>query len=141
MPARRARAASATWWWTPWGCPCGWPCRRPTSRTGTAPGRSWTVCRTTFRACAWSGPTRATGAPSWGDWVKAQGTWQLDIVRRNPDAKGFEVLPKRWIVERTFAWLGRYRRLSKDYERRLDSSETWIHIALSRCMLKRLSMA
>lgn len=79
--------------------------------------------------------------PKLGDWVKAQGTWQLDIVRRDPDAEGFEVLPKRWIVERTFAWLGRYRRLSKDYEGRVDSSETWVHIAAARRMLKQLSMA
>ena len=77
--------------------------------------------------------------PKPGDWVKGQGAWQLDIVRRNTDAEGFEVLPKRWIVERTFAWLGRYRHPGKDYERRLGSSETWIHMALSRRMLKRLS--
>ena len=79
--------------------------------------------------------------PKLGDWVERQGTWQLHIVRRDPEAEGFQLLPRRWIVERTFAWLGRHRRLSKDYERRVDSSETWIHIALSRCMLKRLGMA
>ena len=87
----------------------------------------------------------------WGDsgyqgakldaWVQAQGTWQLHIVRRDPAVKGFAVLPKRWIVERTFAWLGRHRRLSKDYEGRLDTSEAWIHIALSRRMLKQLTLA
>ena len=84
---------------------------------------------------------RGYQGPKLGDWVEAQGTWQLQIVRRDPDAEGFEGLPKRWVVERTFAWLGRYRRLSKDDERRLDSSETWIHIALSRRMLKRLGRA
>ena len=42
--------------------------------------------------------------------------WVLEIVKRSDDVKGFKVLPHRWIVERTFAWLGRYRRLSKDYE-------------------------
>ena len=84
---------------------------------------------------------RGYQGPKLGAWVQEQGTWQLHIVRRDPAARGFEVLPKRWIVERTFAWLGRHRRLSKDYERRLDSSETWIRIALSRCMLKRLGRA
>ncbi len=74
-------------------------------------------------------------------WVQAQGTWQLDIVRRDPAVKGFAVLPKRWIVERTFAWLGRHRRLSKDYEGRLDTSEAWIHIASARRMLKQLTLA
>ena len=71
-----------------------------------------------------------------------QGACLLDMVRRNPDAEGFEVLPKRWIVERTFAWFTRrHRRPGKDCEHRLDSSEAWIHIALSRCMLKRPGMA
>ena len=78
--------------------------------------------------------------PKLGDWVKGQGSWQLDIVRRKPAATGFEVLPRRWIVERTFAWLGRHRRLSKDYEGRTDSAEAWIHIALVRRMLKRLAL-
>ncbi len=87
----------------------------------------------------------------WGDsgyqgakleaWVQAQGSWQLQIVRRDPAAQGFQVLPKRWIVERTFAWLGRHRRLSKDYEGRLDTSEAWIHIATARRMLRLLASA
>ncbi len=50
------------------------------------------------------------------DWVKASCGWVLEIVKRNDDIKGFQVLPHRWVVEWTFGWLGRYRRLSKDYE-------------------------
>jgi putative transposase len=53
--------------------------------------------------------------------------------------KGFQVLPRRWVVERTFAWLGRYRRLSKDYERLCATTETLISIAMSRLMLRRLT--
>src|SRR5947207_15992930 len=56
-------------------------------------------------------------------WVKHHFDVVLDIVLRADDVKGFEVLPKRWIVERTFAWLGRYRRLSKDYEQLLETSQ------------------
>src|SRR5262249_17575541 len=62
----------------------------------------------------------------------------LEIVRRPLAAVGFVVLPKRWIVERTFAWLGRSRRLSKDYEQTTESNEALIRIAMIRLMLGRL---
>lgn len=62
--------------------------------------------------------------------------WVLDIVRRSDDAKGFQVLPKRWIVERTLGWLGRYRRLARDYEHTVSASETMTYIASIRRMLK-----
>jgi len=61
-----------------------------------------------------------------------------EIVRRS-DLKTFTVLPKRWIVERTFAWLGKYRRLSKDYEHLPHVSETWIYLAMIHLMLRRLN--
>jgi putative transposase len=61
-----------------------------------------------------------------------------EIVRRS-DLPSFVVLPKRWIVERTFAWLGKYRRLSKDYEALPAVSESWIYIAMVDRMLHRLS--
>ena len=62
--------------------------------------------------------------------------WKLDIVRRSDKAKGFEVLPHRWIVERTFGWLGRYRRLARDFEHTVSSSESVVYIASIRRMLK-----
>lgn len=65
--------------------------------------------------------------------------WRLEIVSRPRDAKGFVLLPKRWVAERTFAWLGRSRRLSKDYERRIDSSETMVRLSAIHLMLKRLA--
>ena len=68
----------------------------------------------------------------------ATGGWLLTVVRRNPDSHQFEVLPRRWVVERTLAWLGRCRRLSKDYEERTETSEAWVHIAMVHLMLKRL---
>lgn len=65
--------------------------------------------------------------------------WKLEIVSRPRDAKGFVLLPKRWVVERSFAWLGRARRLSKDYERRLDSSEAMIRLRSIDLLLRRLA--
>ena len=61
------------------------------------------------------------------------------IVEWDREAKSFEVLPKRWIVERTFSWLIRNRRLSKDYERRLQTSETLIELSMIRLILRRLA--
>jgi putative transposase len=61
----------------------------------------------------------------------------MEVIKPNPNADGFEVRPWCWIVERTFGWLNRYRRLSKDYEVLPSSSEAMIYIAMSRLMLKR----
>jgi putative transposase len=72
-------------------------------------------------------------------WLEEQGGWELEIVERDREAKGFEVLPKRWIVERTFSWLIRNRRLSKDYERLVQTSETFIEVAMIRLILRRLA--
>jgi putative transposase len=65
--------------------------------------------------------------------------WLLQTVLRPVKVKGFVVLPKRWIVERTFGWLGRYRRHSKDYEGNTASSEAMIYIAMTHVMLRRLA--
>jgi putative transposase len=70
------------------------------------------------------------------DWVREQCRWVLATVLRPLGVQGFIVLPKRWIVERTFAWLGRYRRLSKDYEATISSSRTWIYLAMIHRMAR-----
>ena len=74
------------------------------------------------------------------EWIATEspGNWRLEVVRRPEGSKGFVLLPKRWVVERTLAWLGRCRRNSKDYERRTDSSESMIRISAMHLMLKRL---
>ncbi len=72
-------------------------------------------------------------------WAKRTGGWVLEIVKRPQDAVGFQVLPRRWVVERTLAWVGRYRRLSKDYEARPETSEALIYAAMSRLMMRRLA--
>lgn len=72
------------------------------------------------------------------DWVQGTLSCVLQIVKR-PNVSNFVVLPKRWIVERTFGWLNRYRRLSKDYEQNPASSEAMVHLAMINLMLHRLS--
>jgi putative transposase len=72
-------------------------------------------------------------------WVKSTYGWVLQTVLRPVKAKGFVVLPKRWIVERTFSWLVRYRRHAKDYERNSETSEAMIHIAMINLMSRRLA--
>jgi len=67
------------------------------------------------------------------------GKWTLEIVRRSDTAKGFEVLPRRWVVERTFAWLNRCRRLAKDFEATITSAVAWVYIAHIRTLTRRLA--
>ena len=73
------------------------------------------------------------------EWTATHYPWELEIVNRPPDQKGFAVLPRRWVVERTFGWLNRYRLLSKEYEATTESSTSDIHIAMSHLMLRRLT--
>jgi putative transposase len=85
-------------------------------------------------------------------WITASLGWAVEVVRKPrkwlwwpadqelpPMPTGFQVLPRRWVVERTFAWLGRHRRLSKDYEVLPATEEAWIYLAMSRLMTARLA--
>lgn len=72
-------------------------------------------------------------------WARTAASIVLQIVKRSDDVEGFQVLPRRWVVERTFGWLIRSRRLSRDYERRTDNSEAMIKIAMIRLMATRLA--
>jgi len=81
----------------------------------------------------------AYGRSGLPDWVKATFGWVLQTVLRPVNVKGFVVLPKRWIIERTFAWLARYRRHSKDYEKTAASSEAVTYIAMINLMSRRLA--
>lgn len=86
------------------------------------------------------------------NWIEQELQWRLEIVKRPrkwgwypedvepASMPAFTVLPRRWVVERTFAWIGRYRRMSKDYEYLTDSSEAMVCLAMSRLMLRRLSI-
>lgn len=70
--------------------------------------------------------------------LKRHGDWNIEIIKRSDIAQGFEVLPRRWVVERTFAWLGRCRRLAKDWEKTIESSTAWATIAHIRTLTRRL---
>ncbi len=70
--------------------------------------------------------------------VAKTGSWSLDIVRREPEQKGFAVLPRRWVVERTLSWIRRNRRLAKDVEHLARSAEALISLAMIKIMLRRL---
>jgi transposase len=69
------------------------------------------------------------------------GPWTIHIVERPPGVKGFQLLPRRWVVERSFAWLGRSRRLAKDFEATTQSAVTWLHLANLRLLSRRLANA
>ena len=71
--------------------------------------------------------------------LKGNGEWTIEIIKRSDSAEGFEVLPRRWVVERTFGWLGRGRRLAKDWEQSLDSSTAWAFVANIRLLTRRLA--
>jgi putative transposase len=72
-------------------------------------------------------------------WFKVIGNWVLEIVKKPADQIGFKLLPRRWVVERTFAWFGLYRRLSKDYEYLTAHSESMIRLSMIQIMVKRLT--
>lgn len=72
------------------------------------------------------------------EWVTDHFQFRLHWIVRPPEQRGFVLLPRRWVVERTFAWLNPYRRLNKDYEGLIQSSEAMIYLAMTRLMLRRL---
>lgn len=72
-----------------------------------------------------------------GQWVKKQFACELEVVKKKK-RKGFHILPKRWVVERTFAWLSRYRRLNREYEKNPISSEAMVYVSSVRLLLNKL---
>ena len=77
--------------------------------------------------------------PKLRDALKGNGKWTIQVVKRSDTAVGFEVIPRRWVVERTFAWLNRCRRLAKDWEKSIESSKVWIMIAHVRTLTRRIA--
>lgn len=100
------------------------------------------VLKSIRHACPWLRHIFADGGyagPKLRRALKRMGEWTVEIIRRSDTTKGFEVLPRRWVVERTFAWLGRCRRLTKDWEKSVASAEAWINIAHIRLTTRRLA--
>ena len=73
------------------------------------------------------------------DILRHDGDWTIEVIRRSDKQKGFQLLPRRWVVERTFAWLGRCRRLAKDWEASIASSIAWTFIAHIRILIRRIA--
>ena len=79
------------------------------------------------------------GGPKLLEALTGHGAWTVEIIKRSDRQQGFEVLPRRWVVERTFAWLGRCRRLAKDWETTIESSTAWTLIANIRMLIRRIA--
>lgn len=94
--------------------------------------RRWPWLRHIFADGGYAGPKLRAA-------LRNVAKFTLQIVKRTEKAKGFEVLPRRWVVERTFAWLGRCRRLAKDWEKSIASAEAWMLIAHIRILTRRLA--
>ena len=88
----------------------------------------------------WADGASAGFLETWGPLLRRYRKVRLEIVKRADQVQGFIVLPKRWIVERTFGWFGKYRRLSKDYEYRTDTSEAMIYVAMIHIMVRRIAV-
>lgn len=101
-------------------------------------GAKWVLARASFNFARLR-IIRADGgyAGRLVDWVESLCGWSMEIIRRT--SSGFVLLPKRWVVERTFGWFNKYRRLSKDYEILEESSEAFVYIAMIHIMVRRLS--
>jgi len=94
------------------------------------------------QSCPWLRHIFADGGyagPKLRSTLNKVGDWTVEIVKRSDTAVGFEIIPRRWVVERTFAWLGRCRRLAKDWEKSIASAEAWINIAHIRLTTRRLA--
>lgn len=105
-----------------------------------APG----VLKTTLKRWPWLRHVFADGGyagPKLRGRLEKVGKFTLEIVKRTDHAEGFKLFPRRWVVERTFAWLGRCRRLAKDFEKTIASSEAWIYIANIRFLTQCIASA
>lgn len=78
------------------------------------------------------------GTP-FAEWALNELGWEVEVVQRPEGSNGFQVVPRRWVVERTFAWICKFRRLSKDYEYLTETSESFIYAAMIHVMVRRLA--
>lgn len=141
MPEKTSMGANGTFWWTR-PCLVLVVCVTKAStqdRDGarlllTVLAHHWTRLRLIWADGSYSGELI-----EWVRQLRERRRVKLEVVRRSAATTGFVVIPKRWIVERTFGWLNRCRRLSKDYEYLTETSEAMIHIAMINLMVRRLA--
>ena len=119
-------------WWVPWSI-------LPTSRIAMEPGLCvhalhdlFPWLRHLFADSVYNGPNLREALAKFGDWT-------IEIVTRAAEVTGFQLLPRRWVVERTFAWLNRNRRLAKDFETSIASATAWVYIASVQLLIRRLA--
>src|SRR5258708_19472550 len=97
-----------------------------------APRQLFPWLRHLFADSVYNGPNLREALVKFGDWT-------IEIVKRAADAAGFQLLPRRWVVERTFAWLNRNRRLAKDFETSIASATTWVYITSLHLLISTLA--
>ena len=141
MAPTNCAGASVSCLWIPWD----WRCYIVIVTAANVQDRDGartllSVLATQFRRLRviWADGAYAGALPSWVRGLRKWGKVRVEIVRKAKGRRGFAVVPWRWIVEWTFAWLGRYRQLKSDYERLPETTEAIIHIAMIRLMVRRL---
>ena len=127
----------------PWSmskaCRCAWSSIPPACRIATARPSSSTRSANAFPGSNSSGPTPATTLTRSKTPSRRSPGLRLEIVKRTDDMKGFVVLPRRWVVERTFSWFGRNRRLAKDYENLADTLAAFVTLAAIQFAIRRFA--
>ena len=140
MPGNVSRVENAIFWWIPWGY-----CWAYTSLASITPERSGAkeLLEGLLQGFNWLRILWVDGGyngKAFADWVKEKRPkLKVEVVKRSDDMEGFEVLPRRWVVERTFGWLMQQRRLVRDYEKTEASAQAWIYIAMIRLQVRRLA--
>ena len=137
MRARRSTGASATRWLTPTAAASSSSPIQPVSRIATAADR---FCRPSRRVFPFIERVFADSGYA-GEKVAKATLIAVEIVRKNPDQVGFAVNPRRWVVERFFAWIGRNRRLAKDFEATIDSARAFLYVASVMLLVRRIARA
>ena len=134
---KRSPAASGICWPTRWACSCGW---RPAANVQDRDGLGL-VCAQIRRRFPWLQHLCADAGyqGNVASCAAARERLRLEIVKRPRDADGFHLLPRRWVIERTFAWLGRNRRLAKDFEQLIATSTAMAIVAVIQLLIRRLA--
>ena len=139
MQRRKSKAASVILSPTPPACWSEPNCIAPTSKTATALPSSSPQSTISFRGCASLFADHAYAGEKLRRALTKFGNWTIEIVPRIADTIGFKLLPRRWVIERTLAWLNRNRRLAKDFEATIASATAWLYLASVQLLIRRMA--